>query len=158
MWQYLDVLNKGVRGKPIKYGARCQFYKKELSGKSSSGTDHLLRHVRSCLHKRQAATSSNQISLYFAPDGRVAHFEYSPAVARIELYRLLARLDLSLSLGGSPEFEEYIRIVLNPRFECVSRTTATSDIDAYFLGKVDEVKFLLLHLILMLTFLVKWMK
>jgi hypothetical protein len=81
--------------------------------------------------------------LHFAPDGRVAHFEYSPAVARTELCRLVARVDLPLGFGASPEFEEYIRIAHNPRFERVSRTTTTSDIDAYFLTKVDEVKSLL---------------
>jgi hypothetical protein len=107
------------------------------------GTSHLLRHVKSCLCKRQAATSSNQTSLHFARDGHVAHFEYMPAVARTELCRLLARLDLSLGLGASLEFEEYIRTAHNPRFKYVSRTTTTYDIDAYFLGKVDEVKSLL---------------
>jgi hypothetical protein len=143
VWQYHDVLSKDVRGKPVRYGARCKFYKKELSGKSTSGTGHLLRHVNSCLRKRQAATSSNQTSLHFAPDGPVAHFEYSPAVARTELCHLLARLDLPLGFGASPEFEEYIRTAHNSRFERVSRTTTTSDIDAYFLSKVDEVKSLL---------------
>jgi hypothetical protein len=81
--------------------------------------------------------------LHFASDGHVAHFEYSPAVARTELCHLVARLDLSLGFGASPEFEEYIRIAYNPGFERVSRTTTTSDIDAYFLTKVDEVKSLL---------------
>jgi hypothetical protein len=81
--------------------------------------------------------------LHFAPDGHVAHFEYITAVARTELCRLLARLDLPLGLGASPEFEEYIRTAHNPRFERVSKTTTTSDIDAYFLSKVDEVKSLL---------------
>jgi hypothetical protein len=114
-----------------------------LSGKLSSGTDHLLRHVKSCLCKRQVATSSNQTSLHFALDGHVAHFEYSSAVVRTELCHLLARLDLPLGLGASHEFEEYIRTSHNPRFEHVSRTTTTSNIDAYFLGKVDEVKSLL---------------
>jgi hypothetical protein len=80
--------------------------------------------------------------LHFAPDGRVAHFEYNPAVARTELCRLVARLDLPLGFGASPKFE-YIRIAHNPRFEHVSRTTTTSDIDAHFLTKVDEVKSLL---------------
>jgi hypothetical protein len=141
--QYLDALIKDVGGKPVRYDARCKFCKKELSSKLTSGTGHLLRHVKSCLRKRQAATSSNQTSLHFAPDGRVAHFEYSPAVARTELCRLVARLDLPLGFGASPEFEEYIRIAHNPRFEHVSRTTTTSDIDAYFLTKVDEVKSLL---------------
>jgi hypothetical protein len=143
VWHYLDALSKDVRGKPVRYGARCKFYKKELSGKSTSGTGHLLRHVKSCLRKQQAATSSDQTGLHFAPDGRVAHFEYSPAVARTELCCLVARLDLPLCFRASPEFEEYIRIAHNPRFERVSRTTTTSDIDTYFLTKVDEVKSLL---------------
>jgi hypothetical protein len=80
--------------------------------------------------------------LQFAPDGRVAHFEYNPIVARIELCRLIARLDLPLSLGASIEFEEYIRNAHNPRFVCASRTT-TTDLDAYFITKVAEVKSLL---------------
>jgi hypothetical protein len=45
VWQYLDVLSKDVRGKPVK------FCKNELSGKLSSDTGHLLRHVKSCLRK-----------------------------------------------------------------------------------------------------------
>jgi hypothetical protein len=114
LWHYLDVLSKDVSGKSVRYGARCKFYKKELSSKYTSGTGHLLRHVKSCLRKRQAATSSNQTGLH-----------------------------LPFGLGASPEFEEYIRIAHNPRFERVSRTTTTSDIDAYFLGKLDEVKSLL---------------
>jgi hypothetical protein len=142
VWHYLDALYKDVRGKSVRYGARCKFCKKELSGKSSSGTGHLIRHLKSYLRKRQAATSSSQTNLHFAPDGRVTHFEYIPVVARTELCHLL-RLDLSLGLGASHEFEEYIRTAHKPRFERVSRTTATSNIDAYFLAKVDEVNSLL---------------
>jgi hypothetical protein len=140
VWQYLDALSKDIEGKSIRYGARYKFCKKEMSGKSTSGIGHLVRHVKSCLRKRQAATSSNQTSLNFAPDGHVTHFEYNSVV---ELCHLIARLDLTLGFGASPEFEEYIRIAHNPRFERVSRTTTTSDIDAYFLTKVDEVKSLL---------------
>jgi hypothetical protein len=105
VWHYLDALSKNVRGKPVRYGARCKFCKKELSSKSTSGTGHLLRHVKSYLCKRQAATSSNQTSLHSSPDGRVAHFEYILVVARTELCRLLARLELPLGLGASPKFE-----------------------------------------------------
>jgi hypothetical protein len=93
VWQYLGALNKDVKGKPVRYSAPCKFCKKELFGKSTSGTGHLLRHMKSCLRKRQAATSSNQTSLHFAPDDRVAHFEYNPTIAKTELCRLVARLD-----------------------------------------------------------------
>jgi hypothetical protein len=140
VWHYLVALCKDVGGKLVWYGAHCKFCKKELSGKSSSGTGQLIGHVKFCLHKQQDATSSNQTNLHFSPDGCMSQFEYNPAIARIELCRLLARLDLPLGLGASPEFEEYIRIAHNPLFERVSRTPITYDIDAYFLGKIDEVK------------------
>jgi hypothetical protein len=51
VWHYLDALSKDVRGKPIRYDSHCKFCKKELSGKSTSGTGHLFRHVKSCLCK-----------------------------------------------------------------------------------------------------------
>jgi hypothetical protein len=51
LWHYFDALSKDVRGKPVMYGARCKFCKKELSDKSTGGTGHLLRHVKSCLRK-----------------------------------------------------------------------------------------------------------
>ena len=56
---------------------------------------------------------------------------------------MIVRLDLPLSLGASTEFEEYIRNAHNPRFVRVSRTTVTSDLDAYFSTKIDEVNSLL---------------
>jgi hypothetical protein len=136
--QYLDALSKDIGGKPVRYGPRCKFCKKELSGKSTSGIGHFLRHVKSCLRKRQAATSSNQTGLHFAPDGRVAHLEYNPVVARTELCRLLARLDFPLAFDASPKFEEYIRLLI--------------------ILDLNVCLGLLLHLILILTFLLKLMK
>jgi hypothetical protein len=79
VWHYLDALCKDVRSRLVRYGAHCKICRKELCGKSSSGTSQLIRHVKSCLCKQQAATSSNQTSLQFTPDGRMAHFEYNPA-------------------------------------------------------------------------------
>jgi hypothetical protein len=143
VWQYLDPLDKDVNGKTVRYGAKCKFCKKVLNARSSIGTGHLGRHVRSCLRKQQAVTATSQTNLHFASDGRVAHFEYNPAVARSELCYLIARLDLPLSLGASVEFEEYIRNAHNPRFVRVSRTTTTTHLDAYFITKVAEVKSLL---------------
>jgi hypothetical protein len=142
VWQYLDPLDKDVNGKTVRYGAKCKFCKKILTARSSIGTGHLGRHVRSCLRKQQAATTTSQTNLHFAYDCHVAHFEYNPAVVRTELCRLIARLDLPLSLGASVEFEEYIRNAHNSRFVRVSRTT-TSDLDAYFITKVAKVKYLL---------------
>jgi hypothetical protein len=48
VWHYLDALSKDVKGKPVRYGARCKFCKKELSGKSISGST--LLHQRCACH------------------------------------------------------------------------------------------------------------
>jgi hypothetical protein len=132
------VLCKDVGGKLVWYGAHCKFCKKELSGKSSSGTGQLIGHVKFCLHKQQDATSSNQTNLHFSPDGCMSQFEYNPAIARIELCRLLARLDLPLALV----------LLLNLR-------SISGLLIILYLNVCLER---LLHMILMLIFLAKLMK
>jgi hypothetical protein len=42
------------------------------------------------------------------------NWEYSPLVARTELVRLIARLDIPISLGDSDAFVEYITNAHNP--------------------------------------------
>ena len=56
--------------------------------------------------------SQSQIS--FNPDGSMHNWEYYPMVARTELVRLLARLDVSINMGETDAFEEYIRTTHNP--------------------------------------------
>jgi hypothetical protein len=66
-----------------------------LSGKSSSGTGHLLRH--NCLAKKeQQRAGIVQSALKYNYDGSLKHWEYSPSVARTELCRLIAKEDLPL--------------------------------------------------------------
>jgi hypothetical protein len=45
---------------------------------------------------------------------------------------LIARLDLSLCIGESDAFEEYIKLAHNPRFSAVSRQTTGRDFTNYF--------------------------
>jgi hypothetical protein len=54
------------------------------------------------------------------PDG-LNNWVYDPAVARIELCRLIARLDLPLGIGD-------IKRAHNPLFSKVSRQTTTRDL------------------------------
>ena len=49
------------------------------------------------------------------------NWDYKPDVARSELCRLIARLDLSLGIGETDAWEEYIVRAHNPRFVKVSR-------------------------------------
>lgn len=73
-----------------------------------------------------------QSQLKYNPDGSLRMWEYNPDVARIQLCRLIARLDLPLCFGESDAFEKYINISHNPRFSCVSRQTTTRDFVKYF--------------------------
>ena len=60
------------------------------------------------------------------------NWDYKPDVARSELCRLIARLDLLLGIGESEAWEEYIVHAHNPRFVKVSRQTTTRDISKLF--------------------------
>ena len=70
-------------------------------------------------------------------------WEYSPDVARTQMCRLIAKLDLPLGFGETDAFKEYIQIAHNPRFTHVSRQTTTRDIAKYFSEHRDDlVKYL----------------
>ena len=53
-------------------------------------------------------------------------------VARTELVRLLARLDVPINMGETDAFEEYIRTAHNPKYVPVSRQTTTRDMVNFF--------------------------
>jgi hypothetical protein len=69
-----------------------------LSARSTAGTDHLIRHQKACRKKTDHAARV-QSRLAFNPDGSLHNWDYNPAVARSELCRLIARLDLPLGIG-----------------------------------------------------------
>ena len=74
--------------------------------------------------------SQSQIS--FNPDGSIRIWDYCSMVACTQLVRLIARLDVPISLGESEAFEEYINISHNPKYARVSRQTTTREIMKYF--------------------------
>jgi hypothetical protein len=83
--------------------------------------------------------------LHFGFDGNVQRFQYNPNVARSELARLIATLDLPLNIAEQPTWEDYIRITHNPNYKHVSRQTTTRDLETLFYHKQDDVKQLLEH-------------
>ena len=82
-----------VNGKHTCTKARCKICKGTLSARSTGGTGHLLRHKKSCVAKADRAAKVHA-RLAFNPDGSVQNWECNPTVARTELCRLIARLDL----------------------------------------------------------------
>jgi uncharacterized protein (UPF0210 family) len=68
------------------------------------------------------------------------NWTYDPVVARIELCRLIARLDLSLGIGDTQAWEDYIKRAHNPLFSKVSRQTTTRDLAKLFVERRDVLK------------------
>jgi hypothetical protein len=73
------------------------------------------------------------------PDG-LNNWVYDPAVARTELCRLIARLDLPLGIGDTQAWEDYIKRAHNPLFSKVSRQMTTRDLGKLFTEKRDVLK------------------
>ena len=68
------------------------------------------------------------------------NWDYKPDVARSELCRLIARLDLSLGIGEIEACDEYIVHAHNPRFVKVSRQTTTRDLSKLFTERHNMLK------------------
>ena len=59
------------------------------------------RHQRSCESRHGRASKSQQSLLGLNGDGSVSTWVYDPKHARVELVRLIARLDLNLGIGDN---------------------------------------------------------
>ena len=128
-----------MNGQKVRTAAICKMCKSRLSARSSTGTGHLIRHQKSCRKKVDHAARV-QSRLSYNPDGSVHNWDYNPAVARSELCRLIARLDLPLGIGESQAWEDYIVLAHNPRFAKVSRQTTTRDLGKLFTERHDMLK------------------
>jgi hypothetical protein len=122
---------ENIDSKQVRTGAKCFHCGKYYAARSCIGTGHLNRHVLVCSERKKNIPQSQSL-LSFNVDGHARHWEYSADVARTQLCRLIARLDLPLCFGESAAFEEYIKVSHNPRFSAVSRQTTTRDFTKYF--------------------------
>jgi hypothetical protein len=95
--------------------------------------------------KEKDRSGKTQSLLKYNADGSVNHWEYSPSVARTELCRLIARLDLPLCFGESSAFQEYITHAHNPRFIKSSRQTTARDLIRLFNEHVEQLIEVLKH-------------
>ena len=90
VWDDMDKIFAIENGVEVRVGARCCFCKKELSARSTGGTDHLSRHLAKC--KRLHGRTGQQSMLRYNPDGTMSSWEYSPEEAHVQLCGLIARL------------------------------------------------------------------
>jgi hypothetical protein len=102
-----------------------------LTAQSTGCTGHLLRHRISCARKVDHAAKA-QFVLNYGSDGSVRSWDYNPETARVDLCRLIARLDLTLGIFAYDAFVEYIRHAHNPRYVPVCRQTTTKDFVKHF--------------------------
>lgn len=139
VWTDFDEIFETENGVKVCTKARCKMCKHTLSARSSAGTGHLKRHQKSCRQKANHAAMV-QSRLALNPDGSLQNWEYNPDVARSELCRLIARLDLPLSIGETQAWEEYIKRAHNPMFSKVSRQSTTRDLSKLFTERVNMLK------------------
>jgi len=110
-----------------------------LSANSNAGTRHLLRHQKSCRKKADHAAMV-QTRLALNPDGSYRNWEYKSDVARVELCRLIARLDLPLAIADTDAWDDYIQRAHNPRYNRVSRFTTARDLSKLYNEKLHHLK------------------
>ncbi|XP_066333309.1 zinc finger BED domain-containing protein RICESLEEPER 2-like [Miscanthus floridulus] len=139
MWANFEEIYEVINGSRICTKAVCKMCKSTLSTRSSADTGHLKRHQKSCRIKTdQCARVQSRLS--YNPDGSVYNWDYKPKVARSELCRLIAKLDLPLGIGETDAWEEYIVRAHNPRFVKVSRQTTTRDLGKLFNERRNIIK------------------
>ena len=126
---------KEVKKNNVRVAAICKMYSKRLSARSCAGTGHLIRHHAFCRKKTDHAHRV-QSRLALRRDG-FHNWVYNPDVARTELCRLIARLDLPLGIGDTQAWEDYITRARNPRFAKVSRQSTTRDLGRLFAERRD---------------------
>jgi hypothetical protein len=100
IWDDFTEVAENHNGKKVCIAGICKFCKARLSANSNAGTRHLLRHQKSCKKKSDHAAMV-QTRLALNPDGSFKNWEYDPQVARTELCRLIARLDLPLGIADT---------------------------------------------------------
>ncbi|WVZ79015.1 hypothetical protein U9M48_026643 [Paspalum notatum var. saurae] len=132
VWLDFEEVTAMHGGKEVRVSAICLHCKHTLSAKSSSGTGHLIRHLDLCPAKKENdITGRTQSLLKFNADDSVVHWEYSPSIARTELCRLIATLDMPLCFGESDAFQEYYTRAHNPRYPPSIRTKLTKIFQVY---------------------------
>jgi len=136
IWDNFDEI---LDDKRVRIAAVCKFCRHRLSAKSAAGTGHLLRHQNACKKKADHAKMV-QTRLAMNPDGSYRNWEYKPDVARVELCKLIARLDLPLSVADNDAWDDYIQRAHNPRHVRVSRFSTSRDLEKLFIDTINNLK------------------
>lgn len=77
VWLNITKIFKMVKGKKVRWDAKCNHCEKQYSARSSGGTCHLARHRDACPKRREKSRMA-QSQISFNPDGSLRNWEYSP--------------------------------------------------------------------------------
>ena len=93
-------------------------------------------------HAKKKADHANMVQSRLAldPDGSYKNWEYRPDVVRVELCRLIARLNLPLAIADTDAWDDYIQRAHNPRYKKVSRFTTARDLSKLYNEKLYHLK------------------
>ncbi|KAH9459497.1 hypothetical protein Pst134EA_033029 [Puccinia striiformis f. sp. tritici] len=109
--------------------ARCNYCTKTLSGKGTSGTNHLRRHAASCQDKYKALVPSKQGLLTFAntlqPTGNQV-WVFSQERSREKLARMIIAHEYAFSIVEHPGFIDFMATT-QPLFVMPGRQTVRND-------------------------------
>jgi hypothetical protein len=125
VWSYFDEVKDGEGPTVVRIEAICKHCSAKYSAIPANGTTHLRHHMKKCM-KLKNHSDMVQAKLALNANG-LANWKSDPMVARIELCRLIARLDLPLGIGETQAWSDYIKNSHNPLFKGVSRQTTTRD-------------------------------
>ena len=105
----------------------CKACKKSLTGKSSHGIGHLLRHRKKCEAKHSGGVEPWQTTLHFFSDGSFSTWSYDQQRAKELHVKYVASTQQPLRLTDDPVFEEYVQNVYNPQYRRVFRNSTRAD-------------------------------
>jgi hypothetical protein len=109
VWSYFDEVKDGEGPTAVCIEAICKHCSAKYSAIPANGTTHLRRHMKKCMKLKN---HSDMVRAKIALNANgLANWKYGPMVARIELCRLIARLDLPLGTGETRAWSDYIRML-----------------------------------------------
>ena len=73
VWEDFEELFELRNGSQVRVNAKCNYCKKTLTARSSAGTGHLIRHIKSCKPRKLGSNAMSQSLLRFNPDGSIHH-------------------------------------------------------------------------------------
>lgn len=139
VWQHFEKF-KNDEGETR---GRCHYCNKDYTAQSSSGTNGLINHLRSC---KVYNTDSIQTQISFKPskegDASLAIWKFDAKVARKALAKMIVIDELPFKFVDAEGFKNFV-VAVCPKFHIPSRWTIARDCYGLFIDAKNELNPLL---------------